>query len=396
MRKTGVLIGTILTIALCVGAFTACGKDNEYYSDLSKASFWDNKGNQSIAQNHVYDIAIDFLKDGKENIVVNADGNVVGENGKIKKVAFFGFDGARADLLYNILPDTSGVAKNVDNAASEYSGIALAKSTGGLYHAYAGGETGKESEQSTSTSAGWTSELTGYLHNTHGVKENDNTMNENVNSIMKGGALLGLNTSLIFNWSTYFDLNLRNEINFLAKNPSVAAKTKYILPKRKLAANEAELRAALGIDNDDDYDAGTLDIYNYTANEKYDANVNLNSDTVIRDYMIDRIMAGDDFVGGIFSAPDGAGHTQGFANENHAYVNSIRNSDNYAYQIMQEIQKRELASNEEWLVLITADHGGNGTGHGRQTLEAKNIFLASNKPVNEKYFRKNFNGFKEN
>jgi predicted AlkP superfamily pyrophosphatase or phosphodiesterase len=67
-----------------------------------------------------------------------------------------------------------------------------------------------------------------------------------------------------------------------------------------------------------------------------------------------------------FDNPDAFGHDSGFSPINQEYLNAISISDAYLSEIMMEIEQRESLYNEEWLVVISTDHGGEGTGHGNQ------------------------------
>ena len=141
-----------------------------------------------------------------------SDGDCV-KDGKVRKILFLGLDGVRADALTNIVYDSDNFETNGYNyPATEYSGINALKEEGGLYIAYACGEKGKDSRQETSTCAGWTSELTGAWHTTHGVDSNDDPKNDAKDTIMLKYAKLGLNTGLAFDWGQYFDVTLVLEV----------------------------------------------------------------------------------------------------------------------------------------------------------------------------------------
>ena len=67
-----------------------------------------------------------------------------------------------------------------------------------------------------------------------------------------------------------------------------------------------------------------------------------------------------------FNNPDEFGHDSGFSPDNPKYLQAIEISDMYLGNIMKVIRKREALTNEKWLVVMTTDHGGHGTGHGGQ------------------------------
>jgi len=67
-----------------------------------------------------------------------------------------------------------------------------------------------------------------------------------------------------------------------------------------------------------------------------------------------------------FDDPDYAGHSYGFSPTFPAYVNAIETVDSYIQEIMTVIRNREQVYSEEWMIVLTTDHGGEGTGHGGQ------------------------------
>lgn len=67
-----------------------------------------------------------------------------------------------------------------------------------------------------------------------------------------------------------------------------------------------------------------------------------------------------------FDYPDATGHKFGFNPSSPEYLSSIEITDHYLGEIMSHIHQREAQFNEEWMVVLTTDHGGNGTGHGGQ------------------------------
>lgn len=67
-----------------------------------------------------------------------------------------------------------------------------------------------------------------------------------------------------------------------------------------------------------------------------------------------------------FDTPDAIGHDSGFSPTNSIYLKGIELMDLYLDEIMKVVVWREQSYNEEWMVVITTDHGGEGTGHGNQ------------------------------
>ena len=61
---------------------------------------------------------------------------------------------------------------------------------------------------------------------------------------------------------------------------------------------------------------------------------------------------------------DHAGHASGFSPENPAYLEAITGVDALAGRLLDAILDRPNLAEEDWLIVVTTDHGGVGTGHG--------------------------------
>ena len=83
-----------------------------------------------------------------------------------------------------------------------------------------------------------------------------------------------------------------------------------------------------------------------------------------------------------FDAVDLTGHSSGFSPTNPSYIQAIENVDDKVGKVLQAVYNRPNYANEDWLILITTDHGGLGTGHGGNTYEERHIWwIASGKNV---------------
>lgn len=389
-KKVFVIIACIALVA-AISCCAACTETEgkEYFERVAAYSFWDNKAEESIAQYKFYDIMDAYLADG----TIDESGSVIGKNGKVKKVLFLGWDGVRADALTNIFFDKNSFDTNLYNyEPDEFSGLHTLKERGGLYLAYSGGEKGTESEQTSSTCASWTSILTGGWNTLHGVVDNDDVKSAEADTIMLKYAKLGLDTGLAFDWGQLFDTTLQKEVSFLLENPSTPMRYRDI--DRTKAASDADIVKNEGLSSEKDIRALDLDYYNAVAMDG-DIHAYAGYDIGMRDHLLSRIAAGDDFVGGIFHRPDTNGHSAGFTNENAHYVNSVRNADVYLYQIIKEIDRREAEENEEWLIVVTTDHGGSGNDHGKQVYEHRTTWVACNKQIPAEYFGSGYDGFNE-
>ena len=307
--------------------------------------------------NHIHD----FLD---ECVVEN--GRAVAPNGKTRKVLFVGFDGMRADSLPFVLQDETADTIAYNSKACT-GGISQLAKTGAVYLAYCGGETGTNTQQTTSTSACWTSHFTGVWGNKHGIITNDDQKNLQYKTFMLEYAEKGLNTFVAFDWDPYFDVNLREEVKYVMHN--------------NLPMKFCDIDRVKKADNA---------FSNFLAPNAPSGSAPY--DTGMRDYIISRIEQGDDIVCGIFHNIDTAGHMYGFGTSTQ-YIGTVINCDLYAYSILNVIREREKSLNEEWLVVFANDHGGLGKGHGNQTMEERTTWIATNIPFDEKYYSKGYDGF---
>lgn len=250
------------------------------------------------------------------------------DSGTNKKALILAFDGVRADAMYNICKQNSAINKeNMNNENSIYSGINLVREKGGLYMGYCGG-IAKDSatKQATSTSPGFTSMLTGKWGNENGVIDNGYSMNAQTSTLLSEYAKKGKKVSFTARWDDHFSVVFKDE--FAARDKNYYAVTKC------------------------DSELDSVNNLKQAINER-------------------------DIVFGIIENPDGNGHGTGFTNSNYRYTKSVADSDRYAYELITQALAR---ANEDWLIIITTDHGGIGRSHGGQSYEERTIWMATNKP----------------
>ncbi|HIW86368.1 MAG TPA: alkaline phosphatase family protein [Candidatus Eubacterium faecipullorum] len=358
------LIGSNITAAVAgVKRGRISNKSNaDFLHKVGRYSFWKNTADTSVAQIFTYHHVHDFLDSCEIQ-----NGNAVAQNGRRRKVLFIGFDGMRADALPFVLQDKHS-PQPAGNAETGAGGISQLVKDGAVYLAYCGGETGTETEQTTSTSACWTSHFTGVWGNKHGIITNDDSKNLTYKTFMLEYAEKGLRTSLAFDWDPYFDVNLKAEVEYVMK---------HHLPMRFCDIDRAKKTGA-----------GAA-FSNFIAPDR--PSVSAPYDTGMRDHILSRIDAGDSVVCGIFHNIDTAGHMYGFGSTQ--YNGAVISCDMYAYSVLRAVQEREKTFNEQWLAVFANDHGGLGKGHGNQTLEERTAWLATNIALNEKYYAHGYNGF---
>lgn len=81
-----------------------------------------------------------------------------------------------------------------------------------------------------------------------------------------------------------------------------------------------------------------------------------------------------------FDDVDHAGHSYGFDPEVPQYIDAIEVTDNYIGNILTALHNRPNYANEDWLIIVTPDHGGNSLGHGQATYEERNVFAIYSNP----------------
>ena len=79
---------------------------------------------------------------------------------------------------------------------------------------------------------------------------------------------------------------------------------------------------------------------------------------------------------------DHAGHSFGFHPENEKYISAIEITDKNVGRIISSLKKRTNYKNENWLILMSTDHGGSKTNHGKNIPDHTTIFyIASGNDV---------------
>lgn len=249
------------------------------------------------------------------------------EGKSVKKCFVIGLDGARCDsaLLFK------------DSPAS---GINLLAAEGGLYIAAAGSDGTLPHTQPTKTAPGWTTLLTGRWAIGHGVWYNGiiKTLYPKtfLTELVEDGSARSAVFACIWPWhvqNAYSTYRIE-AIYDKAKNLPVAWNT---------YAGQQELQAAL------------LDMAGSPA-------------------CPDVIMS-------IYERPDEAGHAYGYGNDVPEYAEAVALCDLDAYDIITTIQARENYGAEDWLIIITSDHGGQGKDHGNLSGDCRLIFIASNREL---------------
>lgn len=254
------------------------------------------------------------------------------QDGRQKKVLIYGLDGARADSMGYVIPGNDETITG-HSCRARYSAITELKEAGGLYLSYAGGDPqDPKTLQQTSTAQGWAAILTGKWGLENGVQKHVEKRGD-VPTVLMEAALAGKRALFASIWPDHFTITYKGEI--------AQAKEKKLPLTFQQVQDEEELQAL----------------------------------------MLDQIDSGCDVLFGINEFPDHNGHSTGFGPGNCRYVAGIANADRLAFELMEHIKSRDAYQKEDWLFLITSDHGGHDRGHGTQCIEDRATFIACNKKL---------------
>jgi len=108
-----------------------------------------------------------------------------------------------------------------------------------------------------------------------------------------------------------------------------------------------------------------------------DVRINVANDTqYVVDEAIDQLENGNpDVLFLHFDDVDHAGHGSGFNPMNPSYIAAIEEVDDGIAQVITAIESRPTFSSEDWLIIVSTDHGGLGFSHGGNSMEERNIFI---------------------
>lgn len=306
MALVAALLAAVLVVTVAFGSLHLAKQKHcsDYIESLKNLTIYENSLDNAIPQTAIRDVIYSHF--------------FANESDKTPKLLFIGYDGCQA-----VMPNL--------NYNSTDSAIAKVASTGGMYLTYAGGL--HAGDQATSTAPGWASIFTGVWATQHGVKDNNNVLNESTHSIIYQLAAEGNAVSYSVTWDTHITGTYKLEV--------AAAK-----------ANNYPAKYNLGKTDNDTYNS-----------------------------MLASINADDAGIFGILEYSDHAGHTSGFALNKKKYKDAYYDSEKDANNLIAVVQARETYAQEDWLIIITTDHGGYRLGHGGTTPMERYTFLAINKPL---------------
>ena len=316
-RSIGVIV---VSFGYLVGAiFMGNGFDSilRYKHTIKNIDCYENTLNEAIPQTDIYD----YIKNHFESEL---------PAGKTEKKAIvIGYDGCRADMLSIINDEHPSAIKDILNEG------------GKAYIGYCGGRDFPDwNSQDTSTAPGWCSMLTGVWADKHGVTDNDIIKSDEYPTL-----LVSLvenktidNSAFYVSWGGHFsgeNATYINEKNYIDAN----------------GINANYLRAG----DDDGTKANVLNDL-----KKADCS---------------------DFIFSIFEYTDHVGHDKGFSPYNKTYPAAFYEAEETGTEVLNAIKSRPTYDTEDWLIIITADHGGSTYGHGGPSIMERYTMIVVNKEV---------------
>ena len=316
MSFISIIMSAVMMIPSLLGLYSTDAKDAEaLYRETVSAIGYENTIETAVPQTEIYDMITEHFE------------APLPEGKTEKKVIVIGYDGCRADALkYLSGAPFSGINKMLDGDAT-------------LKIGYCGGVNyPEENTQKTSTAPGWCSVMTGEWADKHGITGNGITKTMDYKTLMTSLTENGVidSASFVTSWKGHF------------VNDDSTYKTE------KAYCEEKGLNVSFNICAEDTASAST----------------------VIKDLKQDDC---SDFIFAIYEGTDHAGHTFGFSANSPIYEAGFRLNDTLAYRTINAIENRETYESEDWLIIITSDHGGFGTDHGGASIQERMVFILANK-----------------
>ncbi len=255
-----------------------------------------------------------------------------------KRVLFIGIDGCRADALLAAME--RGLAPQMKMLSESDDGLLTRKF-------YAGGEMGKPTHQPTVSGPGWTSLLTGVWMDKHGVKDNG----------FIGGR---------YQTFAHFMFRIKE-----VKPDAWCASFADWPPIHTKIADLSRLNDKEFLD--EKFTATPDASRHYIDNPEKDIEVRDEALKSLRSCNADAMFV---YFGQVDEFGHGATDSRAsFSPDSTLYVNAISHVDSHVGELLRAMRARKKFAEEDWLVLITTDHGGRGNGHGGDSDEERKIWL---------------------
>lgn len=259
---------------------------------------------------------------------------------KGKRVLFIGVDGCRADALSAAME--RGLAPQLKMLCESEHGLFTRKF-------YAGGELGTHTHQPTISGPGWSSLLTGVWIDRHGVKDNR----------FIGGR---------FQSYSHFMRHIKE-----VQPHSFCASFADWPPIHEFIADGSRINGAEFLDVK----------FTCVPDAAHHFVDNPEKDMEVRDAALKTLRGSNpDVMFVYFGQVDEFGHgavdsRASFSPDSTLYLNAISHVDSHIGELLRAMRARPKFSDENWLVLVTTDHGGRGNKHGGDSDEERKIWLAA-------------------
>ena len=305
----------------------------DYFIRLNKIDVYENSPVTAIGARNVHDIIEKHFS------------SPLPKDKKVKKAVFIGFDGVRADTFSAL--DTH--EKSAINSVLDNGGHAYLSYAGGINFPY-------YNIQATDSAPGWTTMLTGELYYKTGVLWNGYEKDDKYPTLMK---------SLI-------DDNLADKTSFYS------AWTSYIGETLK---TEVESTVAAG------YNANYIAASEF-ADGKY-ADESADIDASVTKLAVSDLKEEDcsDFIFALYESTDDYGHANKYHPDNEPYMQAFAFEDGLAQQITDAVKSRPTYNEEDWLIIISTDHGGFNHSHGYCMAMERYTFIVANKDIRKCIFK---------
>ncbi len=268
------------------------------------------------------------------------------ENKKTNKVVFILVDGISSDLYYK------SNTPNIDVIGKE----------GGFAEAYVGGKRGTITETPTISAVGYNSLITGTWVHKHNVFGNE---------IKKPN----------YNYPTLFRV-----LKDAYPNKKTAIFSTWLDNRTKLVGEN--LPATNHVKIDYHFDGLELDEERF-PHDPYKKYLKRIDAEVAREAANHILNEGPDLSWVYLEHSDDVAHYYGESKE---FFNIVAYEDALIGTIADAVKLREQKTNENWLLIVTTDHGrmpSDGKHHGFQSHRERSIWVAMNKPITNDYFKKN-------
>lgn len=264
-------------------------------------------------------------------------------NAQQKKSVFIILDGIPADVIEKV----------------ETPVLDMIAAQGGYTRAYQGGTKDGYNQSPTISAVGYNHVLTGTWSNKHNVWDNDiKAPNYNYWNIFRIAETTNpkLNTAIFSSWTD-------NRTKLIGEN----------LPE------------AGGIDIDYTYDGLELDTvrFPHTKDRKFMFDIDEQISSEAARYIAAN---GPDLSWVYLEYTDDMGHMYGDSPE---FTDAVRKADTQVGRIWSALEQRMKTYNEEWMIVITTDHGRDaqtGKNHGGQSDRERTAWIVTNvKPLNKQF-----------